>query len=295
MLVVTNEFAGRTEGKVVDQVIAELGGDEEAELVTRSRESDLENMLDRRAGRTVVVIGGDGSLHTLLKHLWRRGEAGECVVGVVPLGTGNDFARGVGIPLHPREAARLIRTGKPQPVDLIVDDADGVVVNAVHVGAGAEAAMVARPWKGRLRRAAFPLGAVIAGATDKGLRLRVEVDGHLVSSGRRKVLMAGLSNAPTIAGGTAELGPGASPTDGRVEVTVSHATGRLARIGYAKALLRGRHPERADVIQTSGTMVAFSGSPFHLNADGEVTGPVRRRAWRVVPGGWRCVLPDGRT
>jgi diacylglycerol kinase (ATP) len=57
------------------------------------------------------------------------------------LGTGNDFARGVGIPVDHYSAARLIRTGEPQSVDLIVDDADGVVVNAVHVGAGAEALM----------------------------------------------------------------------------------------------------------------------------------------------------------
>jgi hypothetical protein len=48
------------------------------------------------------------------------------------LGTGNDFARGVGISLGHREAARLIRTGQPRPVDLIVDDTDGVVVNAVR-------------------------------------------------------------------------------------------------------------------------------------------------------------------
>jgi hypothetical protein len=88
----------------------------------------------------------------LLKHLWRRGEAATTPVGLVPLGTGNDFARGVGIPLDHIEAARLVRTGRPRPVDLIVDDSGGVVVNAVHVGAGADAAVKARPLKRRLRR-----------------------------------------------------------------------------------------------------------------------------------------------
>ncbi|MGC9668125.1 diacylglycerol/lipid kinase family protein [Planosporangium sp. 12N6] len=291
MLVVTNERAGRTEAAAVAEVIAELGGPTVAELVTCHRDADLEAMLDRRAGRPVVVIGGDGSLHTMLRHLWRRGEAADCAVGLIPLGTGNDFARGVGIPLDHREAARLVRDGKPCPVDLIVDDTDGVVVNAVHVGAGAEAAMRARPLKRRLRQVAFPVGAVAAGFSVRGWRLRVEVDGAVVTSGRRRVLMAGLSNAPTIAGGTAELGPGASPTDGWAEVTVSLATGWLARIGYALALVRGRHPDRSDVIHLSGTTVTISGSPFHTNADGELSGPVRRRTWRVVPGAWRCILP----
>ncbi|GAA1803347.1 lipid kinase [Planosporangium flavigriseum] len=292
MLVVTNELAGRTEAEAVNEVTAELGGESAVEVITCRQDSDLESLLDRRAGRTVVVVGGDGSLHTLLRHLWRRGEAADCTVGLVPLGTGNDFARGVGIPLDHREAARLVRTGQPRPVDLIVDDTDGVTVNAVHVGAGAEAAMLARPWKRRLRTAAFPLGAIAAGFSVDGWRLRIEVDGKLVTSGKRKVLMAGLSNAPSIAGGSAQLGPGADPTDGQIEITVSLATGRLARLGYSLALLRGRHPERSDVINLSGTTATISGSPFHVNADGELNGPVRRREWRVVPGAWRCVLPD---
>jgi diacylglycerol kinase (ATP) len=291
MLVVTNELAGRTEAEAVRKVVEELGGEPEVELVTCCQQSDLDAMLDRRGDRTVVVVGGDGSLHTMLKHLRRRGEAATCPVGLIPLGTGNDFARGMGIPLDSLEAARLVRGGQPRPVDLIVDDADGVVVNAVHVGAGAEAAMRAKPFKRRLRRAAFPLGAVIAGATVRGWRLRVEVDGYRVTSGRQRVLMIGIANAPTIAGGTAELGPGASPTDGKAEVTVSLATGWLARVGYSIALLRGRHPERADVINMPGMAVTVSGSPFYVNADGELTGPVRRRSWRVEPGAWRCVLP----
>jgi diacylglycerol kinase (ATP) len=291
MLVVTNEQAGRTEGDLVAEVVEELGGTTAVEVAVCRDESDLEKMLDRRDGRVVVVVGGDGSLHTLLKHLWRRGEAATCPIGLIPLGTGNDFARGVGIPIDHRSAARLVRTGTVQPVDLIVDDVDGVVVNAVHVGAGAEALMRARPLKRRLRRAAFPVGAVAAGARSQGWRLRVEVDGGLAASGRRKVLMAGVSNAPTIAGGTARLGPAADPRDGLAEVTVSLATGPLARMGYALDLVRGRHPERADVMHVRGRTVTISGSPFPINADGELTGPVRRRTRRVEPGAWRCMLP----
>src|SRR3954463_12864796 len=99
MLVVTNDPAGRTGAEAVQKVVEELGGEPAVELVTCRQESDLDAMLDRRGDRTVVVVGGDGSLHTMLKHLWRRGETATCPVGLIPLGTGNDFARGVGIPL----------------------------------------------------------------------------------------------------------------------------------------------------------------------------------------------------
>lgn len=291
VLVVTNELAGRTEADSVAAAVRVLEGAGEAvEIVTCHAEEDLGRLLDRRAGQTVVVVGGDGSLHTFLRQLWRRGEAQDCPVGLIPLGTGNDFARGVGIPIDPVAAAKLIVDGSPHKVDLIVDDDNGVAVNAVHVGVGAEAAHAARPLKPWLRIAAFPIGAVLAGATAKGWRLKITVDGRVVADGRRRVLMAGLANARTIAGGTAELGPEASPVDGFADVTVSYAVGPLARIGYALALRRGRHPERTDVQHLKGRDVEVSGGPFHVNADGELTGPATHKRWRVVPHAWRLVL-----
>ena len=56
-------------------------------------------------GREVVVAGGDGSLHAVVAALHERGELADAAVGLIPLGTGNDFARGVGLPLDPAEAA----------------------------------------------------------------------------------------------------------------------------------------------------------------------------------------------
>jgi diacylglycerol kinase (ATP) len=291
VLVLANDLAGRTQRDAVDAIVAHLSQDAAVEVVECDDPSDLDEALDQRAGRRLVVLGGDGSLNTTLRYLWRRGEAADCPIAVVPLGTGNDFARGVGIPLDPIEAARLAAVGEPRPIDLVTDDVGGVVVNAMHVGVGADAAASARPLKPYLKSAAFPLGAVVAGARARGWRLRVEVDGRPVTSGRRRVLMAGLANAPTIAGGTAVLGPGASVTDGEFDVVVSTAVGPMARIGYALGLLRGTHPDRADVEQRRGRTLTIAGEAFYANADGEVSGPIRGRTWVIRPGAWRCVLP----
>jgi diacylglycerol kinase (ATP) len=291
VLVLTNELAGRTEQDAVALAVAVLETAGPVEVVECRDPADVGTVLDRRGHRPVVVVGGDGSLHTTVRQLWRRGEAARCPVGLIPLGTGNDFARGVGIPLDPEEAARLIVSGLPMPVDLAVDETGDVVVNAMHVGAGAEAAVRARPLKPYLRVAAFPIGALLAGLRSPGLRLRVEVDGRPVVRGRRRVLMAGFANAPSIAGGTALLAPGASATDGRLDVVVSMAVRPLARAAYALAMLRGTHVSRDDVAWISGRTVAITGEPFHANADGEVTGPHRRRVWTVKPGAWCCILP----
>jgi diacylglycerol kinase (ATP) len=293
VLVLTNVLAGRTERRSVKTVLTELAKLGQPELVECGFESDLDVILSRRAGRTLVVIGGDGSLHTTLTFLWRRGEAADCPIGLVPLGTGNDFARGVGIPLDPVEAARLIGTRRVRAVDLVTDDRGDVVVNAMHVGVGVDAAVNAKPLKPYLRTAAFPVGALLAGVRAPGWRLRVEVDGGPVASGRTRVLMAGLSNAPTIAGGTAVLASAASVTDGVFDVTVSTSVGPLARMGYALKLRRGTHASRDDVVQRVGHTLTISGQPFYINADGEISGPFRHRTWTIQPGAWRCILPNG--
>ena len=287
----TNELAGRAERESVEEVVAILETAGPVELVECQSEADMDRVLDRRGGRTLVVVGGDGSLHTALAFLWRRSEADECPIGLVPMGTGNDFARGVGIPIDPSEAAKLVVTGTPSPTDLVVDDTGGVVVNAVHVGVGVDAALRARSLKRYLKIASFPIGGLLAGMRAPGWRLRVEVDGRSVVSGRHRVLMAGLANAPSIAGGTALLAPGASVTDGLVDVIVSTAVGPIARVGYALKLVRGTHASRDDVVRLTGRTVGISGKPFYTNADGEVTGPFRRRVWTVQPGAWRCILP----
>jgi diacylglycerol kinase (ATP) len=317
VLVVVNDLAGRA-GRELGGVVEELSKDGPIELVraesARSStlgadisapsstlgadppvQSDLVTVLNRaldaRADRRLVVLGGDGSLNTALACLWARGDVSQCPVALVPLGTGNDFARNVGIPLDPVEAATLARKGRPRPVDLITDDAGGVVVNAMHVGVGADAATAAKPLKPYLHSAAFPVGAVVAGFRARGWRLRVEVDGRILASGRRRLLMAGLANAPSIAGGTATLAPGASVTDGRFDAVVSAAVGRLARVGYALGLIRGTHPRRDDVLRVPGQTMTISGPPFQVNADGDISEPVRRRTWTVRPGAWWCVLP----
>ena len=86
-----------------------------------------------------MVAGGDGSLHAVVAALHKRHELAGATLGLLPLGTGNDFARGNDIPLEIEDAARLVLAGEARPVDLIVDETGSIVVNNVHVGVGAQA------------------------------------------------------------------------------------------------------------------------------------------------------------
>ncbi|PRY00843.1 diacylglycerol/lipid kinase family protein [Allonocardiopsis opalescens] len=288
MLIVTNSAAGGTDDDTVRLVVAELG--EGVDTAGSTDPAQLDELLDR-GHDTVVVAGGDGSLHAVVNALYRRGELADRIVGLVPLGTGNDFAQGMGIPLDAAEAARLLRGRRPTPVDLLVDDTGEVTVNAVHLGVGAEATRAAQNWKPLLGPAGFPVGGVLAGVSAKGWHARVEVDGRALVDNDLEILMVGLANGPFIGGATGVLSPDARPDDGLVDVVVSHATGIASRVAYAMDLHRGEHHARADVTFLQGREVAVTGGPFAISADGEFSEGLESRTWRVLPGALNFLAP----
>lgn len=273
----TNPEAGTADG--FEDAVAHLGEHRSGPL------EDLPEGEDR-----VVAAGGDGTLHAVIAELYRRKLLDEVTVGLIPLGTGNDFARGAGIPLDAAEAARLVRDGAPTAVDLLVDERGEVVVNNVHVGAGAEAARAARPWKKRLGPIGYVIGAAATALRPPALRLRVTLDGTVVSD--RRTLQVAVGNAPYVGGGT-PLTPKADPADGKVDVMLSYALGVGARAGYALHLRRGSHHRRDDVRYLRASSVEVAGEPFYVSADGEIQGPLSHRTWTVLPGALRMVLgPD---
>lgn len=289
-LVITNADAGGADEDAVGRAVAVLRRHGDVEMCATSDQGALDGVLHRRGGRRVVVAGGDGSLHAVVAALHRRQELAETVIGLLPLGTGNDFARGAEIPLEPEHAAELIAIGEPRPVDLLVDCTGEVVVNNVHLGAGAQASRKAHRWKHRLGRVGYPIGAALAAVNPPFVRLRIEVDGTQVADLAHPILMVAIGNGPTVGGG-AEVTPDADAESGKVDVMISFAIGPFARVGYAFHLGRGRHHEREDVAYVRGSTVAVTGQPFYCSADGEVYGPERTRTWRVEPAAYRMLLP----
>jgi len=289
-LLLASAKAGSTEQEAVDAARSVLAAAGPVELVETATPEELDAALDRLDGRTLVVAGGDGSLHLTVSRLRERGELGQVRLGLVPLGTGNDLARSLDLPLDPGDAAKVVLTASPRPLDLLVDDVGGVVINAVHVGVGADAAAQAGRLKARLGVLAFPLGALTAGLRMTGWRLRVEVDGAIVGDTHRRSLMVAVLNGPGIGGGTA-LVPHAEPDDGKLDVLVSYASGPLARVRFGAALSAGTHLQDRAVRVARGTTVTISGELVGVNADGEVGEQIRRRTWHVEAGAWSLLRP----
>ncbi len=295
LLLITNIEAGGGQQQALEAALTVLRQDADVEVATTSNPGELDGVLHRAGSRSIVVAGGDGSLHAVVTALHRRHELGDRTLGLIPLGTGNDFARTLDIPLDPAEAAKALLGGRVRPMDLIVDELGGVVVNSVHAGASAQASRRGADWKARLGPygigiLGYPIGAVMASVRPPFVRLRIEADGEVIADMDQHVLMVAIGNGASVGGGT-ELTPEADPRDGRLDVMVSFATGPLDRFGYVWHLRRGEHEQREDVVAVQARQVTVSGEDFYLAADGEITGPERRRSWHLEQGAYSMIIP----
>ena len=290
ILLITNADAGSNESSAIDAAVTALRARCRVDVVSTRDADDLDEALEKRAGRDLVIAGGDGSLHTTVAALRARGELDQPTIGLIPLGTGNDFARGAGIPLDPVDAAAVVIVGRSSAVDILVDDQGGIVVNAVHAGVGADAGVEAEPYKARLGKAGYLVGALIAGFKTTGHRIKVVADGEVLADGARRVLQVGVGNGSWVGGGT-ELLPDADPTDAVADVMVSFAVKPLDRFLYAVHLKRGTHDNRHDVRMARATSVTVSGEEFWCDTDGELAGPMRARRWDVQPRAFTMMLP----
>jgi diacylglycerol kinase family enzyme len=269
-VVLANPAAGSADDDLTDQITDRLGQYGTVTLSPIGDDPDDDTALDRAIteadGRCLVVVGGDGSLHRTVARMTALDRL-DLEIGLVPLGTGNDLARGARLTLDPLAAATAIGRLKARPMDILIGNGS-VIVNAVHVGLGADAAIAASRWKSWLGAAAYPLGAVVAGTWSTPWELTVTVDGRVVHDGM--TVLAGIGNGPNIGGGT-RMFPGARLDDGQAVVVVAaNRWGRAGRAVFGRSLRHGQHGRLPWVQVVRGRHIEVVGEPVAGNADGEI-------------------------
>ncbi|RMG07696.1 MAG: diacylglycerol kinase family lipid kinase [Planctomycetota bacterium] len=230
-----------------------------------------------RAGCSVLAaLGGDGTLHEVVNGLVASRASSLPRLGVVPVGTGNDYAKMLHVPQgNPAAAAHLLLDGSPRPVDLGRLEGGNagpeVFVNNVGLGFLAEANAGherARALPGRL---SYVAGGLLAFVRHRTPLLRLEVDG-VPLEGRFFLVHVALGR---FCGGGVDLVPEARHDDGRFALSVVGERTRLRAALEWPQLAAGRRLR--DVARLSATHVRVHGPRgFLLHADGEV---------RRAPGG----------
>lgn len=278
-LFVINEQSGNGSGSriwsIIRSVLHERRIDYE-HIVASSREEAnalLKERLHASARwRAVGVVGGDGTIHGLLPVL--RGSG--IPLAVIPAGSGNDTARGFGIPIQPLDALYVMLEGRAMEIDLIAVQ-DQAAITALAVGFDAKTAdNVNRGWYKKLcnklgiGRVSYLIGIIHTLLTYKPSSLTIECDG--ITEHYSKAWLTAINNVASYGGGL-EICPGANPGDGLLDICVVHNCSRLKLLLLFPTVLTGRHISLPYVRLRRGRSVTVrSPQPLLALGDGEPMG-----------------------
>lgn len=249
----------------------------------------------------VVVVGGDGTLNEVVNGLFAEthGEPPGVILSVLPVGTGRDFSRSIGIKSF-EHALETLGNGEVRDIDVgRVDYAgpDGersrYFVNAADVGIGAEtAALLNRSSKLLGGKISYLLGAARTILRFTGRPATVTVDGDVVHDG--PLAMACMANGRYHGGGML-MAPAASMNDGRFDILVLKHVPKYALLGsLLPRVYLGRHVNHPAVSSYLARAVEITASePLLFEVDGEQPGTTDIRM-TVLPAALRVRLPVAR-
>ena len=217
-------------------------------------------------GRIVLAVGGDGIAGGVGGAL----SGTDAVLGLVPAGRGNDFARALGLPRDPAALARVLLHAAPRPVDTLevssaVHDRT-VVLGSVYAGVDALANRHAN--RSRLRgSASYYAGGLRAVATWRAARYRVTVDGDELTHTGYTVVAA---NSGYYGSGRL-VAPDARVDDGLLDVVLIREAPRRLFFALMKELRTGAHVHRPQVRVLRGREIRIAADrEVPYGADGEV-------------------------
>lgn len=229
------------------------------------------SVLERRTEDVLLVMGGDG-----MASLGANACADTDVcLGIIPAGTGDDFARGVGVPRRMRDAVEAIIAGRRRTIDLTLaqgimsDGADRRYIGSV-VSSGYDARVNRRVNNSRFNVGIFSYGvAILTELAGLGpVDYRLVVDGELME---RSALLVAVGNAGWVGGGV-HLCPQADPADGILDVTIIDPVSRGTLVRLFPKLFGGDFVSHPAVHHMRAREVLLDGKGLIPMADGEELG-----------------------
>lgn len=238
----------------------------------------------------LFVAGGDGTLNETMNGLAAAGLLDRVAVGVVPFGTGNDFATALGIPRETEEALDVLLRGREVRVDL--GQVNGrVFVNTSGGGFIGEVSVAVTP---QLKTVAGRLAYLIGGAQalmdfdPVQATITLEPGSRRLSTG---VYAFAVCNSRLIGGGRL-IAPNAIVDDGLLDLCVIESMSALEFVALARKVADGDHVNdpRVQYVQAEAIRIEFD-REVNVNTDGEVFSG-RQCDYRVLPNAARFFVGD---
>jgi diacylglycerol kinase (ATP) len=247
---------------------------------------------------TIVVAGGDGTLNEVLNGIAQVDDAlARIALGVVPLGTGNDFATALGIPEEPEAAAAALLEGTATAVD--VGRVNGRAF--LNVSAGGFIADVSDAVRPQLKTVLGKLAYLVGGAQVlldyEPIVARITHSPDAAPDAGRdaapeevSLLAFAVCNSRLIGGGRL-IAPHAVVDDGRLDICLIHAMPTLEFVGLLRRVSSGEHVEdpRVTYFRTQAATFTFART-IRINTDGQVLEADACR-YEVLPRAAHILLP----
>ncbi len=271
LLLITNPASGGAAKHDRQDIVAALRRIGDVETVEpRSLEDFPRDVAAAARGKDIVVTaGGDGTFNCTVNALFERLE--DVTLGLIPMGTGNDLARTLGLGTDPVEVARALGGAALENLDVGraagAGGADRFFVNACMGGFPVQVdEALDEGEKERLGAAAFMWGGAKA-LTDLE-RSTVRLDGVVLAD----CVAAGVGNGKS-AGGGIQIWPDADPGDGLLDGCALSAAGPAELVKLGAALKLGDHRNLDGVHTTRGRSVRIEAAPpIEVNIDGDLIG-----------------------
>jgi YegS/Rv2252/BmrU family lipid kinase len=243
------------------------------ELIKSDSAGDLETKVfdTVMAGeQRILVAGGDGSIHEVVNGVLRAGQAVE--LGVIPIGTGNDFAKACAIPLDWKDAVRALGERSRNNVPARAIDAgrmnDRYFANGAGIGFDAKVTRLARDIHWRIGDLVY-LVAVLKGMMD-GIatpHVTMKFSGRIVEG---PVTLANIANGAWV-GGMFHIAPMARNDDGELDLVFAAPVSRRRILALLPKLLKGVHIDEPEITHSRLTRCQVtSAAPVPSHLDGEV-------------------------
>ena len=271
--------AGRRRAQI--SVALERGGVRPVWHVTEGAGHAREIVLGLPEEALAVAVGGDGTVHEVAAACAGTGR----VMAVLPLGTGNDYVKALGIGSDLRRALGVLLYGRARVVD--AGQVNGVPFNN-GLGIGFDAEVAEAPgYLGGPGRYAWSVGRLFWGFRCHRATLRL--DGERVVEAKTILVAVALG---TTYGSMFRLAPGAVLDDGLFEVVWSEEVSRTEVLGLIPSALWGKITDREKVHVTRAREVEVDlAEPVPAHADGEMLLPTTEFRASVLPGALRVLGP----
>jgi len=271
-----------------------LNGIEYKDYVTHSKHdaTSYASIISRLNGiKKIVVIGGDGTINEVLngitdfEHVW---------LGILPVGSGNDFARGMGLPTDFDSAlVRLVKEPVVRKVDLGVVSVGGRSrIFGISSGIGLDAKVcreadesILKPVLNKLRlgKYVYSILTIFELAKLKRIKARIRFDSKDKDYVKRLIFLAAMNLS--YEGGGVMMSPNKRPDSGELSMAMAHDMSKLEALLSFPSMLKGRPDDiKGFTLKSFDKLEVITNRPVVVHADGEYLGNFDRVTFKSLPG-----------